>query len=429
MSLQVFPIDFVRGALELAFLKNRDNADLFNDCDIQLFTFYEHLATDEEVNRYVERIKDLYEAQNKFGIIGSGILSTTSTNTIINNKQVFITPFEWSCAIRCTLENRDKMLDTLYKAFEELRGRKTDIACMNNGKLQAVGTIGNGNDDYIHDYDFIGSFSEDIITNTLINTRLFNLTHGNNDFSLDTSKDLLVFIEHKGKLELWKGTYNEGYTWEIVNDLLYEHDSFTKYKLSLSFTDIKATEPYMLEGVEFFEISFGGGATLTTNNVKLGNDLVKVRIAKNKVVGETDFSFKVNDALVFYTLDPQEKTSGNSAGTIENKLKSNFFKTNTHTDSISITRQFNFVYDTNIELLNQWYKYANYGINNLSSGNLQQTSMTPNIIYTIREITNSWCNIEMVEYNAKIVEDIEISDTDSDVLTIGLSMQIQGDNN
>lgn len=433
--IKTFPIDFVRGALEFAFFKNRDNLEYFSDTDISIFSFYEHLASDGEVNRYVERYKDLIDQQNRAGLIGSGILSATSSTSMVNNKQVFISPFEWTCTIRCTLANRDKMLGTLYKAIEELRGRKTDIALFDNGKLQAVGTIGNANDNLVHDYDFIGSFSDDIITNAMLNTRLESIILDTSlGISVDYTKELFVFIEHKGKLELHKGNPTElehTFDWEYVEDLLVEHNSFDKMKLSLSFTDLKATDPYTLNGLEYFEITFSGGATLTTKNVMLGNDLVKVRIAKNKIVvgDNSDYSFKVSSALVFYTLDPQEKASGNSAGTIENKLKSNFFKTNTHTDSIVITKNYTFVYDTNIELLNQWYNYASYGDNNLNSGALQQTSMTPNIIYTIREITNSWFDIKTKEFNAKIVEDIDISPTDSDVMTIGVSMQLQGDNN
>lgn len=436
--IKTFPIDYVRGALEFALFKNRDNIEYFSDDDIKFFTFYEHLASDGEVNRYVETFKKLVEQQNKSSLIGSGIITATSTTSIVNNKQVFACPFEWTCTIRCTLENRDKMLGTLYKVFEELRGRKTDIACLDNGKLQAVGTIGNGVDDYIHDYDYIGSFSEDIITDEIMFTRIRSITTNSNlRLKVDDEKDLYLFIDHKGKLELWKGVYDEddenpyNWSWEQVDNFIFNHNSFEKMKISLSFTDMRATDPYTLTGTEYFEITFGGGATLTTKNVKLGNDLVKVRIAKDRVVTGNNSSFQFRDGanMVFYTLDPQEKASGNSAGTIENKLKSNNFLTNTHTDSLVVSKQYTFVYNDEIGLLNQWYEYASYGNQNLNSGALQQASMTPNIIYKISEIENSWCDIKERHFDTKIVDDIEINDTDSDIITIGLTMQIQGANN
>ena len=437
--IKTFPIDYVRGALEFALFKNRNNTEYFSDDDIKFFTFYEHLASEDEVNRYVETFKQLVEQQNKSSLIGSGIITATSSTSLINNKQVFISPFEWVCTIRCTLDNRDKMLGTLYKAFEELRGRKTDIACFDNGKLQAVGTIGNGVDDYIHDYDYIGSFSEDIITDALMYQRIRSITtNGNLRLNVEDEKNLYLFLEHKGKLELWLGVYDEedenpyNWSWEKVDDFVFNHSSFEKMKISLSFTDMKATDPYTLDGTEYFEITFGGGATLTTKNVKLGNDLVKVRIAKDKVVlgNNNNFQFRDSSYMVFYTLDPQEKASGNSAGTIENKLKSNNFITNTHTDSLVVSKQYTFVYNEEIALLNQWYEYASYGNQNLGTGGaLQQTSMTPNVIYFVSEIENSWCDIKERHFQTKIVDDIEINDTDSDIITIGLTMQIQGDNN
>lgn len=437
MYNSVFPIDYVRGALEFALFKNRGNTEYFSDDDIKFFTFYEHLSSEDEINRYVETFKELVEQQNKSNLIGSGIITATSSTSLINNKQVFISPFEWTCTIRCTLENRDKMLGTLYKAFEELRGRKTDIACYDNGKLQAVGTIGNANDNIVHEYDFIGSSNDDILTDTIITGMLESVWENDNlGITIDKTKDALVFLEHKGKLELWKGVYTQDYEyiwkWEQVDNVVADHNSFEKMKISLSFTDMKATDPYTLDGTEYFEITFGGGATLTTKNIRLGNDLVKVRIAKDKIItgASSEYSFKVNGNYVFYTLDPQEKASGNSAGTLENKLKSNNFITNTHTDSLTISKQYTFIANTDIALLNQWYNYASYGIQNLGTGGaLQQTSMTPNIIYKVIECRNSWATFDTKVFSTKIVDDIEINPTDSDVETIGLTMQIQGANN
>ena len=89
------------------------STEYFSDDDIKFFTFYEHLASEDEVNRYVETYKQLVEQQNKTGLIGSGIISATSTTSIVNNKQVFACTFEWTCTIRCPIGDRDKMLGTL----------------------------------------------------------------------------------------------------------------------------------------------------------------------------------------------------------------------------------------------------------------------------------------------------------------------------
>ena len=51
------------------------------------------------------------------------------------------------------------------------------------------------------------------------------------------------------------------------------------------------------------------------------------------------------------------------------------------------------------------------------------------MIFSVKEVWSSWGEYEENEVKAKIVENIDIENTESDTLTIGLTMQIQGDNN
>lgn len=423
--LKTFQIDYTRSALQFALLKNRENDRYFNDTDISIISFFEHLSEEDEVNRYVETFKDLATQQNKTHKIGAGILTCTDNPTIVNNKSCFISPFEWACTIRVDLNNRDKMLETLYKIMEEFRGKKVDIALLDNGKLQPVGTIGNSFDMKINDYDFIGNYNSDSeITSQWINSKIAEYV-SNYGFQNVATK---VFVDHNGILELYIKTSTN--VWEKENTIVPQHTSFEKMKLDISFTDIKMQQPYTLNGEDYCTITFGGGATLTTNNIRLGNDLVKVFIKKNKVVGGTnsgDFTF-TNQTN--YMLDPIEKGSGNSANSIENKLKSNFMVANSHTDSVAITHEYTFAYDSNISLLVQWFEYANFGLQHRGVGDaLTNNSMTPNIIYTIEEYYSNWGTIKKYQFSAKIVEDIDIGNTDSDVMTIKVAMQLQGANN
>jgi len=425
MSLKTFQVDYVRSAIKFALFKNRGNENLFDDNDFDIFSFYEHLVEDSEVQRYVERYQTLIERQNRQELVGYGIVAVTDTPTIVNNKSCFISPFEWSCSIRVTKENRDKTIETLYEVMELFRGKKVDIACFNNGKLQPVGTIGNTYDNNVNDYDFIGDISGTITTNA-INTKLASY---NTNYGFVVSNVTKVFIENDGILKLYeKDTSND---WNEITNVIPDHTSFQKMKLDISFTDVKMNEPYTLNTKEYCDIIFGGGATLTKNNIKLGNDLVKVFINKDKIIcsddGTGDFAFTTP---TIYMLDPLEVGGGNSATTIANKLRSNAFVENSHTDSIAITHEYTFIYDTSIQLLNDWYEYAYYGDQKYGSGNsLQQTSLTPNIIYTIKEIYCSWANIKAYTYKGKIVEDIDIGNTDSDVETIKVDIQLQGTNN
>ena len=192
------------------------------------------------------------------------------------------------------------------------------------------------------------------------------------------------------------------------------------YCVSISFDSENCNEPRTLNAEDYCDIRFGGSATLTSKGIMLGNQLTKLGIKRLKVVtsdnGASDITFNDNDTW----LEPLEMPSGNSADTMLNQLTSNNFVNNSHTNNISITNQYTFVLDENIDLLKQFFKYGRYGI---------QTYITPNIIYSVTEIFSKWGVVEINTFKAKIVESVDIENTESDTLTISLPMQIQGDNN
>jgi hypothetical protein len=206
-------------------------------------------------------------------------------------------------------------------------------------------------------------------------------------------------------------------------DILFPptHDSFEKFKLSFSFDAIRCDEPRNLNGEEYCELSFGGSATLVNNGVKLGNDLLKIKVSKYKIpASPSDITFATNDTY----LEPLELPSGNNINTNPNQLVSNLFKTNSHADAIALTLQYTFICDENIPLLEQWYNYARYGT--IGTG---YNDISPNIIYKVNEYWCSWGNFKNQEILTKIVGDMDIENTESDTLTISLSMAIQGENN
>ena len=214
-------------------------------------------------------------------------------------------------------------------------------------------------------------------------------------------------------------------TSDTREDIIFppEHTDFEKYKLSLSFDSLRVDTPRTLNAEEYCEISFGGSATLVNEKVKLGNDLVKVYFQRNKIVAATDVEFTSEPK---YYLEPLEMPSGNGASTLPSLLSSNEFKTNTHTDGITLRLQYSFVLDENIKLLKDWFNYGRYGTQYGTGGTYL---ITPNIIYNVGEYWSSWGNVELKLVLAKLVESIEIENTESDTLTLGITMQIQGDNN
>ena len=200
-----------------------------------------------------------------------------------------------------------------------------------------------------------------------------------------------------------------------------EHESFEKYKLSLSFEGLRCDTPRTLNGDEYCEISFGGSATLVNYGVKLGNDLIKVSMKKNKILAETPIVFY--DAETYY-LEPLELPSGNGANTIPNQLVSNAFKVNTHSDSLTITLQYTFIADETQPILKQLFDYGRYGTTGIT-----EVDISPNIIYDMTEWWSSWGVVNKMPYLGKIVESVDIENTESDTLTLSLTMQVQGENN
>lgn len=433
--LKTFQIDFVRRVFENALSKNNGET-YYDDQDIQLFSFYEHLSENDEVERYTQRYNDLVNEQNKSGLIGFGLITNTDVPSVTNIKKGFISPFEWSCTIRVNLANRDTMLGTIYKLIADLKGKKVDVAQLDSGKLVVVGTMV----DSIKDYDFIGEVS-DTEHETIIE-KLQGLISKGISYNYQNVKCFYVECENKLRLIENKNGYyvdisdeeidfNEDNIVDYTRHNVPTHKSFEKFKIDFSFDDIKVNEPYTLNAMDYCNISFGGSATLVNDCFRLGNDLVKVLVAKNKVKtsDSTDFSFKVDNELVFTELEPLEMPSGNNSNSIPNQLKSNFFRVNSHTDSYAIALQYSFILDSEIELIKQWFNYGRYGESNLTSnGSIQLSSITPNILYTIKEVWASWGNVEIHEFNAKIIEDINIENTESDTMTISLTFQIQGDN-
>ena len=167
---------------------------------------------------------------------------------------------------------------------------------------------------------------------------------------------------------------------------------------------------------------------LVNDSVRLGNDLVRVYIKKNKIITGENSTFTFTQD--FTELEPLEIPSNASANSVTNQLRSNFFVPNTHTDSVAHVLQYTFVCDMSITLIKQWFNYGRYHECNLYGDNqLQQSSMTPNIIYTIKEQWSSWGVIEFHQVLGKLNDDIDIENTEADITTIGLTFQIQGSNN
>lgn len=451
--LKTFPIDTVRQVIEQTLYREHlKNSDFFGGVnEVNLFSFYEQLQKEDEVNRYKEIYDDLIKEQNRTGLIMNGTIIAPENPTITNLNQCLVIPMTFTCSFRVRLSNRDSAIETINNMISILKGRKQDIAILDTGVPFMVGTLANNVNGVpaIQDGDFIysGDLDPDKYLASFISN--WNTTYG---YQVDLTKDHYYYMEdtvnHTLRIAYYghdtNGNVDYFYadTFEDFDRLLErgdiaedtcvypifvpEHSYFEKYKLSLSFDSIRVDEPRLLDGSEYCVISFGGSATLVSASVKLGNDLTKLAFSKHKIVGENTITIDSDKQW----LEPLELPSGNNANTQLNQLLSNKFINNTHTDSINISTQYTFICDESIELISEWFDYARYGIQaDLTTIATTKKGITPNMIYKITELWSSWGVVKPIEFKAKVIESIDIENSESDTLTITIPLQIQGDNN
>ena len=432
MAQKNFPIDFVRQIIIRTLLEEHEahpSKYFGGGNQVSLFSFYEQLQKEEQVNRFTEIYQDLVNQQNRSGIIMNGVIIAPDNPTITNLNQCSIIPLTFTCSFRVKLENRDKALTTINNLIEILKGRKRDVAEFDNGVLFMVGTIANNIDGNptTKNGDFIGEITNEFGVGIQVSEIKEYLEHKGITFDdygyyyvENTDADKLIAVK---KVDgIWTAITDQ----KSYPDVLVPppHNSFEKYKVSLSFESIRCDEPRTLNSNEYCVISFGGSATVVSNGVALGNDLTKLGIKRSLIKAESNIAITDD----YHWLEPLELPSGNNADTQINQLISNKFLTNTHTDSLSLTLQYTFIVDNKIPLLKQLFMYGRYGTTANGTTIPYNRGITPNMIFEIMELWSSWGEVEPITFKAKIVESIDIENTESDTLTITIPLQIQGDN-
>lgn len=431
--MKTVAIDYVRQVLEQTLEKeHRKNPSKFfgGKNEICLHSFYEQLKTREEVDRFTETYQDLLDQQNRMDLIANGVVVAPDNPTYTNICTATIIPLSWSVAMRVQVKNRDKMIDTLNNLINQIKGKKIDICENTDGELFMVGTIGNDNhtDLSLESGDFLTEINsstdyQDHIESALLGLSALGIDISSNEndkayyYCYDTSAKKLVVVG--------SGARNEN---AIIYDFAHNQDiikpiekDIERYKMSFSFDSIKIDEPRTLNGNDFLTITLGGSATLVNSGVMLGNDLMAIEIKKDHVAN-VDYDF--SDSETYY-LEPLEMPSGNHANTQLSQLMSNHFITNSHTDGNKLTLQYSFILDREIPLLNQWFLYARYG-ENISV--VDKDTITPNLVYRVSEIYSSWGIVERHTFLAKVVESIDLENTESDTMTILVNFQLQGEN-
>lgn len=434
--LKVFPIDLIRVIFENHLAKN-NGKDFYDDSQIKFATFYEHLASDEEVIRYKETYQELIGQQNHQNDIGVGIIATTDTPSIINVRKTYASSFEWGAFVRVNLENRDTMLETLYDMFGALKGRKFEVAIYNSldekahliPKMQVLGVVGEtivNNTPSVSANDFIGFV--DTIGKTLtqaVEERIEELcgTGGLGfTFNVQSGEDLFIEtrriipdmqIDNKVLRQIKLTEVDGVRTYEVVS----EFGTYEKLKVDLSFDDIKMSEPYTLNKDEYCELTFSGQSTVATHNVVFGNDIVRVGLKRNSVKANQDITYTDN----YEWLDPISVEPELNANSISSQVRSGFFLQQEHNDSISIQRDYEFIYDSESALLNALFKYAKYGVRGTDTDKI---IISPNMVFKVCEIESCFGKVEKHERLFKLIDNVKTPKGEDDIITIQVSMSM-----
>ena len=416
--MKTMSIDYIRELIENTLAEEHEkNPNFFGGKNqVNLFSFYEQLQEDYEVDRFTEVYRDLVDQQNRTGLIMNGTIVAPENPQMLNTHNHTIIPLTYNVSFRVALKDRDDTLATLDNLFKVLKGRKQDIAELDTGKLVEVGTIANNVNGVpeIKDYDFIGTLNniEDIDTDI------------RNKFDYYSTLGFVhsathLYFENNGKLYLAEYD-SDGDDWLIDQYGVPQHTSFEKCKVSISFDSIRIDEPKTLNAKEYITIMFGGSATLTDGDVVLGNQLTKVGIKKYKVQAQTDIDITDN----YHWLEPLEMPSGLGISGEISQLASHNFLQNTHNDGIKASIDYSFVLDFAEPLIKQWFRYARYGLQG-TVANTYSDGVSPNMLYKIQEIWSSWGEVEVYEITAKLVDNIDIENTESDSLSIKTTFDIQ----
>ena len=291
MDLIGFPLDFVRQVIEQTmFEEHLKNPKYFGGSgQVFLLPFYEELVKEENVDRYVETLRDLINQQNRTGLIMCGTVLADENPSITNLAKDFVIPMSFTCSFRVPLKDKYEAVKTINHLIEKLKGRKQDIAEFEDGQLLKVGTIGNSYEDngiVIHNGDFITDWNEQATISGTVSSAI-NQLYTNYGVTVETGLKWL-YVRGVQSNKMYVVVYEDN-TWKIVDDdgshkdIIFppSNKSFERYKISMSFDSVRVDNPNTLNSEKYCEISFGGSATIVNCDVALGNDLVKLEVQRD----------------------------------------------------------------------------------------------------------------------------------------------------
>jgi hypothetical protein len=415
--MAIYDIDLLRAVF----------VDKLNDSSIFLASFYEQLQDDEQISRYVDNIKELLSLQNReketSNFKAMGIIAQSGNAEIINIKRNYVSPLEYQARFDIQLEDRDYVLGKLKQLIDDCRGRKFDLIQLTNGQIKVLvpNTINITSDkpelrvgttSIPNFFKVIGSYNPTTATTDWSNDidNQFHNYANTSPFPAISLPAFMWFI-YNNKL------YQRSLSLSSTSPVVYSYGTATEvgtieglYKLSLSFDGIQSQEPYINNGVDRVFLFFSGSATITKDNVTLGNDIVLTTIRDGKDTG------------TIYEVEPTEIPASLSVNDDTFQTYASGFRTQDRNMAIGNKMTYSFIYENTNTLFNDLYEYARYGLKYNADGTFVAPTFV-NLIFTIKEYRYSFGVLRVNKFYAKL-GDVSTSNTNGDVMTLTIAFKV-----
>ena len=412
----LYDIDLLRGLFEYK----------LNDATIKVKSFYEQIEDAEQLDRFVEEVREMIALQNQEKSVSNfkahGIIRQQSQAEIINIKTNYISPLEYEMRLDLEPIDRDYVLDKVKTLIDNLRGLKFDVILLTNGMVKIIepNTINTTSDER---EIRLGGTSLTSQPNFVSIVGSYNPTNATTSWSSDIDNQFhnygtgTPFVTTGVPTGFWfiynNKLYFRSLTLTSYGPSVYTYGTAQEvgtiqgtYKISLSFNGIQTNEPYINNGADRVNIFFSGSATIVQSNVSLGNDIVLTTIQAGKNTGTN------------YVVEPTEIPASLSLNDDTFPLYSTGYQSIDRNLAISNKINYSFVYDSSNALYNAMYRYARFG---KAVGD--STALDPNAIYTIKEYRQSYGVVTIDKIYAKI-NDIGTSNTNGDVMTITCGFKV-----
>jgi hypothetical protein len=408
--MAVYDIDLLRALF----------VDKLNDNSIFLASFYEQIQDDEQINRYVDSIKELLALQNRekseSNYKAMGIIAQSGNAEIINIKQNYISPLEYQARFDIELSDRDYVLGKLKTLINVLRGRKFDVIALQDGSIKILPdnyTINETSNKLV--LNPAGTFVTTSASSPILSTPTFFISHLNTTYHQIQSSTAFTLNVPYTLFFIWDNDYysrvitRTGASSYTYGNPVKIGDVEQTYKLSLSFDGIQSQEPYINNGVDRVFLFFGGSATVVESKVSLGNDIILNTIklpGPGGTFGPT------------YTVEPTEIPASLSVSDDTFQTYANGYRTQDRNLAIGNKMAYSFIYDNTVALYNELYAYARFGTTPTGTA-----STLPQQVFEIKEYRYSFGALTTNIFFAKL-GDVATSNTNGDVMTISVNFKI-----